>query len=103
MSCILQAPKPDNAEENEAKVKENYITCLNKIEKLACHTPGKFIMGDEIQLADCWLYACMEFTCLAYPDSKSLTKWACEWVKNYECDPKVAKYLKERKPYSWKV
>jgi len=103
ISYISQAPKPDDAEEKEDKAKQNYIDCLNKIEKLAASTPGKFILGDEIQLADCWLHACLEFTCCAIPDSKSLTDWACKFAKCYEADPCVAKYFKERKPYAHPV
>jgi len=95
---VFQVPRPEDAEEGEAKIKQNYIDCLNKIEKLAASTPGKFILGDEIQLADCWLHACLEFTGVAFSDSKSLTNWTCEFVKSYETDPCIAKYFKERKP-----
>jgi len=103
MARILQVSAPEDAEEKEAKTKQDYINCLRKIEKLACSTPGKFILGEEIQLADCWLHACLEFTCYAFSDSKSLTDWTCEFVKCYEAEPRVAKYFKERKPYPYPI
>ena len=99
MPPVLQVPTPEDAEEKESKVKQDYINCLRKIEKLAASTPGKFILGEEIQLADCWLHACLEFSGIAFPDSKTLTDWTCEFVKCYEAEPRVAKYFKERKPY----
>lgn len=45
----------------------------------------------------------LEFSKSAFPDIMSITEWTKCWSEKMESDPKIKKYLKERKPYEFAV
>jgi len=90
-------PEPENKDEVLEKAKQRWVTALNLAEKLSKSCGSKkFLFGNEIGLADVWLWCGMDFAKLATPDVMSVTPFAKQWSAKFEADPSVKKYLAGR-------
>jgi len=89
-------PDPSDKDEQLENAKQKWIKTLNYVQSIAEKRGKKFIIGDEIGLADIWLWCAMDFTKNGCPDIMSLTPWAKEFAAKFEADPRVKKHLESR-------
>ncbi|KAF6026202.1 hypothetical protein EB796_015485 [Bugula neritina] len=77
---------------------QTIIKHVNYIQSIADRRGKKFILCDQIQLGDVWLYATLEFCKVGVPDIMTITPWMKEFTTNFEADERMKKYLAERPP-----
>ncbi|XP_067942528.1 probable glutathione S-transferase 8 [Watersipora subatra] len=89
-------PVPENSEELLQKAKTKWTKVLEYVESLAKKRGKKYIVSNELGLADLFLFAAMEFSKTGTPDIMTLTPWAKQFTEKVAADPKLTKYLADR-------
>jgi len=89
-------PVPENKDEIIQKAKEGWIKALNFIQSVAEKRGKKFIINDEIGLADIYLFTGLEFTKVACPEFETLTPWTTQYLEKVRNHPVVKAHLESR-------
>ncbi|KAF6016575.1 hypothetical protein EB796_025119 [Bugula neritina] len=91
-------PEPEDPEKVLEEVRQSIIKHVNYIQSIAEGRGKKFILCDQIQLGDVWLYAALESSRVIYPDIMTITPWVKEFTAKFEADERMKKHMAERPP-----
>ncbi|KAF6035343.1 hypothetical protein EB796_006341 [Bugula neritina] len=93
-------PEPEDVSKVMEEVKGQIVKNLNYIQSIADKKGKKFIVGNDIQLGDVWLYAALESCKLGVPDIMTITPWVKEFTAKFEADERMKKHMADRAPSS---
>ncbi|XP_067942737.1 probable glutathione S-transferase 7 [Watersipora subatra] len=89
-------PEPDNSDMIKREIKERIMMSLKFIEALADKRGTKFIVCNQISLADVWLYSFLEFGLAAFPELMDVTLWVKAFVERVRNTAEMQSYLATR-------
>ncbi|XP_067941976.1 glutathione S-transferase-like [Watersipora subatra] len=91
-----RCPEPDNSVQLKAGIKDRIVKSMHFLQSIAEQRNRKFIINDQMNLADVWLYNTLQFGIVAFPDIMELTPWVKEFVAKVQNEEKMKAYLASR-------
>ncbi|XP_067942388.1 probable glutathione S-transferase 8 [Watersipora subatra] len=91
-----RAPEPEDSDKMLETFKEKLLKAMSYVQTVAEKRGKTFILGDQISLADVWVFNTLQFSSKACPSAMELTPWVKQFTENFQNDPKVKSYLETR-------
>ncbi|XP_067942636.1 probable glutathione S-transferase 8 isoform X2 [Watersipora subatra] len=91
-----RTPEPENSDKILETFKEKLLKAMNYVQSVAEKRGKTFILGDQISLADVWVFNTLQFSSKACSSALELTPWVKQFTESFQNDPKVKSYLETR-------